>query len=122
MTTQPAEISSALQRSGQKIWDDLMSQTQNGQGTLPFVRFNASGEIESAWDVAESCDEIDDLARGVCYAQLLVHRAKTTRCNFDPYQVIEQVLLGIVARGNTGPIERGFLARIAMLALAASLN
>ena len=68
----------------------------------------------------------DDLARGCFFAELLVHRAKNWRdrgnLTLDPFRIISAVLEAIVMKGNVGAIERAFLGRIAILALAASLN
>jgi hypothetical protein len=76
--------------------------------------------------VVDSGNESDDLARGCFYAELLVHRAKNWRdhggLSIDPFQIISAVLEAIAMKGNVGAIERGFLGRIAILALAASLN
>lgn len=114
------EISPAMLERSQLLWDQLVPQYM--RGPLPFVRVDANNEITSYWEVADSGDEWDDISRGLFYAQLLVHRAKTARGNFEPFQMIQEILLAIARKGNPGAIERSFLGRIAMLALAASLN
>jgi hypothetical protein len=120
--TPPIEISPAMLERCRLLWDQLVPQ--HIRGPLPFVRVDADNpdEIASFWEVADSGDEWDDLSRGLFYAELLVHRAKTVRGNFDPFRMIHEVTLAIARKGNPGPIERGFLARIAMLAQVASLN
>jgi hypothetical protein len=113
-------ISPALLERSRTIWDNLVAE--HVHGPLPFVRIDHNGEIASFWDVADSGDQFDDLATGIFYAELLVHRAKTVRGNFDPFQMIAEVLMAIAQKGKPGVIERGFIDRIAMLAVAAALN
>jgi hypothetical protein len=116
------QISPELVERGKRLWDELVPQ--HIRGPLPFVRVDADnpGVIVSFWEVTDSGDEWDDLSLGLFYAELLEHRAKTSRGNFDPFQMVQEVMLAIARKGNPGAIERGFLARISMLALAASLN
>lgn len=116
------EISPALLERGRVLWEQLVPQYAHGQ--LPFIRVDADDpdQIASYWDVTESGDEFDDMATGLFFAELLVHRSKTARGNFDPFQMIFVVMLAIAEKGNPGMIERGFLGRIAQLAQAASLN
>ncbi|MDR3420136.1 MAG: hypothetical protein P4L80_02660 [Xanthobacteraceae bacterium] len=123
MSMLPAEISSAMQERGRLIWNELLL-SQCTHRPLPFVQFDPTDPavLVSAWNVANSGDEVDDLIRGVCYAELLVHCAKTARGDFDPFQVIQEVMVAIAKQGDAGAIARGFFARIAILALAASLN
>jgi hypothetical protein len=116
------EISPAMLDRSRLLWDQLVPQ--HVCGPLPFVRADADNpnEIASYWDVADTGDEWEDQCRGLFYADLLVHRAKTVRGNFDPFQMIQEVMLAIAAKGDPGAIERGFFARVAMLAHAAALN
>jgi hypothetical protein len=108
--------------------NELMPQYADGR--LPFVQIDAGdpGIIISAWNVAPTGSELDDLALGCIYADLLVRRAKNwrdhgdRRLGIDPFQIILEVLEAIAAKGNPGAIERGFLGRIAILALAALQN
>ena len=91
---------------------------------MPFIRFdpNNPGIITCFWDVTGSGDPARDLTIGVYYAELLVLRSKTARGNFDPFQMIGEVLIAIAKKGDPGPIEVGFLSCIAMFAHAGSLN
>jgi hypothetical protein len=116
------EVSPAMLERSRLLWGQLVPQ--HIHGPLPFVRVDANNpeEIASFWEVADGGDEWEDQCRGVFYAELLVHRAKTVRGNFDPFQMVQEVMLAIAMKGNPGAIERGFLARISMLALLASLN
>jgi hypothetical protein len=119
------ETSPEQEQRSRAIWDRLVEQCRNGP--LPFVRTDPNNPqaIISFWDVADSGNEFDDLARGCFYAELLVHRAKNWRggnLSIDPYQIISAVLEAIAVEGKVGAIERAFLGRIAILALAASLN
>jgi hypothetical protein len=116
------ELSPELVARGKQLWDELVPQHLHGP--LPFVEIdpNNPGEIISFWTVTESGDEFDDLARGYFYAELLVHRAKTVRGNFDPFQMIWAVMIAVSEKRDLGMIERGFLGRIAQLAQVASLN
>jgi hypothetical protein len=119
-------ISPALLERGRLKWEQLAPPCIHGP--LPFVQFDADepGAIISFWEAADTGNEFDDLATGCFYAELLVHRAKTCRdsgaLSIDPFLIIHEVLVAIAKQGNLGTIERGFLGRIAMLALAASLN
>jgi hypothetical protein len=121
-----AETSPEQDQRGRAIWDELVEQYRSGP--LPFVRINPTnpGTISKFWDVADSGNESDDLAHGCFYAELLVHCAKNWRdrgnLSIDPFRIISAVLEAIVMKGNVGAIERAFLGRIAILALAASLN
>ena len=96
----------------QEIWRELVEQCLSGP--LPFVRIDPTnpGTISKFWDVADSGNEFDDLARGCFYAELLVHRAKNWRdrgnLSIDPFQIISAVLEAIVMKGNVGAIERAF--------------
>lgn len=118
----PDQIDAAVDR-GRVIWDEIFTD-----GQLPFVEIASDDPsvIVSAWRVADSGNEVDDFARGVCYAELLVQRAKNWRAGgtlaIDPYRIISEVLIAIAQNGSPGPIERGFFSRVAMLALAASQN
>lgn len=107
---------------GRLIWDELLARCTNGP--LPFVKFDPNNleVIISAWDVTESGDQEKDLTLGLFYAELLVRLSKTARGNFDPFQLIGEVLVAIANKGNPGPVEHGFLSRIAMFAHAGSLN
>jgi hypothetical protein len=118
-------ITAEQEQHGKAIWDELVSRINE---RLPFVTTSPDNPevISSLWDVVDSGNESDDLARGCFYAELLVYRAKNWRdrgnLSIDPYQIISGVLEAIVMKGNVGIIERAFLGRIAILALAASLN
>jgi hypothetical protein len=120
------QISPETDARNRAIWDKLVEQYR--LGPMPFVRVDPinPGTIIEFWDVADSGNESDDLARGCFYAELLVHRAKNWRdrgnLSIDPFQIISAVLEAIVMKGNVGAIERGFLARAAMLMLTASLH
>jgi hypothetical protein len=118
-------ITAEQEQHSKAIWDELVSRIDE---RLPFVTTSPDNPevISSLWDVVDSGNESDDLARGCFYAELLVHRAKNWRdhggLSIDPFQIISAVLEAIAMKGNVGAIERGFLGRIAILALAASLN
>jgi hypothetical protein len=120
-----SEISPETDARSRTIWNDLVSRIDQ---RLPFVTTSPDNPqvITSLWDVVDSGNESDDLARGCFYVELLVHRAKNWRdhgnLSIDPFQIISAVLEAIAMKGNVGAIERGFLGRIAILALAASLN
>jgi hypothetical protein len=120
-----SETSPEQEQRGRAIWDELVSRTDQ---RLPFVRTSPDNPqaIISLWDVANGGNESDDLARGCFYCDLLVHRAKLWRdrgnLTLDPFQIISAVLEAIVMKGNVGAIERGFLARAAILMLTASLH
>lgn len=120
----PDMLPEQVERS-QAIWRELTARID---GQLPFVQIDRNDPqvITSLWDVTASGHESDDLARGCFYAELLVRRAKNWRdrgnLSIDPFQIISAVLEAIATKGNVGAIERGFLGRIAILALAASLN
>jgi hypothetical protein len=111
-----------LEARGRKIWDELVARY--GNGPLPFVTPdpNTPGAVLSLWAVEPSGDAIDDRALGFFYAEFLVHRVKAYRHILDPFEAISHVLMAIAEKGSPGVIERGFVDRIAMLALAASLN
>jgi hypothetical protein len=121
------EISPILEERCRTKSDELMAQYDH-TGPMPFVVLDMGDPdlIASYWNVEPSGDEFDDLARGVVFAELLVHRAKTWRNRdgllFDPFRIISEVMLAIAKKGDPGAIERGFLSRIAMLALAGSLS
>lgn len=121
-----AEVLPEQAERSQEIWRELVEQYLSGP--LPFIRNDPTnpGTIIEFWDVADSGNEFDDLARGCFFAELLVHRAKNWRdrgnLTLDPFRIISAVLEAIVMKGNVGAIERAFLGRIAILALAASLN
>jgi hypothetical protein len=114
--------SADLLERGPAIWAEII--TRCGNGPLPFIRFDPENPsvVTSFWEVADGSNEVDDLVRGACYAQLLTDRAKATRENIDPFRVIEAVLLVIVVKGDVGAVARGFVARLSMLAAAGSLN
>jgi hypothetical protein len=120
--TPTTDLTPELEARGQKIWDELVSRY--GNGPLPFVKPDPSnpGAVLSLWAVEPSGDENDDRARGCFYAEFLVHRAKAYRHLLDPFEAISHVLVAIAEKGSPGATERGFMDRIAMLALAASLN
>lgn len=82
------EISPAMLDRSRSLWDELVPQ--HVRGPLPFVRVDPDNpdEIASYWDVTDTGDEWEDQCRGLFYAELLVHRAKTVRGNFDPFQMI----------------------------------
>jgi hypothetical protein len=121
----PEQINAAVER-GRVIWDDLVAQCANGP--LPFVKFDADdpGALVSAWSVEPSGDEVQDITLGVCYADLLIHRAKNWRnhgqLSIDPARIVSEVMCAIARQGALGPIERGFLERIGQLTIIAALN
>jgi hypothetical protein len=102
------ETSPAQEQRSRAIWDELVEQCRNGP--LPFVRTDPNNPqaIISSWDVADSGNESEDLARGCFYAELLVHRAKNWRdrgnLSIDPFQIISAVLEAIAMKGNVGAI------------------
>jgi hypothetical protein len=71
---------------------------------------------------SSSGNEAEDIMRGVMYGELLLHRAKNWRGGGDPAQAIAEICLAIVKQGNPSFVEFGFFNRLAMLAMAASLN
>ena len=122
LRTSMTEVSAELLDRGGAIWGELSAQCANGP--LPFVKFDPNNPeaIVSFWDVTGSGDRAKDLTLGLFYAELLVDRSKTVRGNFDPFQMIGEVLIAIAKKSDPGPIEVGFLSRIAMFAHAGSLN
>lgn len=118
------EISPALLERGRQMWERLLPQ--HIKGPLPFLRLdvNDQGEITVAsfWDVADTGNKFDDLALGCFYAELLLHRSKNVRGNFDPFQMVWAVLVAVAEEGNPGMIERGFLGRLSMLVITGSMN
>jgi hypothetical protein len=117
-------VSSEWMEWAQKKCDELMPRYFPGR--LPFVEFDNDGNVLSSWNVTDSGDPLDDLARGVVFAELLVHHAKTFRESGspkgDPMLLILETLMAIARKGNPGWVERGFLGRFAILAMVASLN
>jgi hypothetical protein len=115
------EMSPEQAHRSREIWRELTTRID---GPLPFVRVDPNNPqvITSLWDVTASGDEFEDAARGCMFAELLIWRAKNWRGAGDPFQVISDVMMAIAKKGDPGAIERGFFSRIAMLALAASLN
>ncbi len=86
---------------------------------LPFVEIDPENpDIPlSVWSVTESGDFFADSSRGIVYADALIRRSK----QFDPLigrGAIEAVLTEIIEKGHAGPIERGFVFRIAVVAMA----
>jgi hypothetical protein len=121
--TAQIDIAAAQERI-QAIWDQLLPQCLTGP--LPFVQVNAKdpNEVLSTWNVADTGNEIDDFARGFCYAQFLVHRVKAMKGKsaYEPFEAIYEVMLGLAEKGDIGPTARGFLFRVSMITLAGSLN
>jgi hypothetical protein len=117
-----AEISAAIIARGEALWREIVPKYSNEP--LPFLQLGVEdpNEIVSHWHVTSTGNEIDDAVLGFIYASLLLHRAKTVRGNFDPFEMIVAVVRDIVKKGHFGGIEYGFFARLNMLALAASLN
>jgi len=101
--------------------DELMPKYSSGP--LPFMEFDATGKLVSAWNVMDSDDALDDLGRGVVFAQLLIHHVKSKQdLRIHPLLFVLEVLMAIGRKGDPGWVERGFLGRFAILAMAASLN
>jgi hypothetical protein len=115
-------MTSEQERRCQAIWTELVSQCASGP--LPFVHPNPDNPqaIESLWSVTATGDDFEDAQRGLTYADLLIHRAKNWRGAGDPFQAIAEICMATVKKGNPGAIENGFFSRLAILALAASLN
>ena len=117
-----AEMSPEQAERSNVIWAELIEQCRDGP--LPFVKRDPANPqvIASLWDATGSDNEVEDTMRGVMFAQLLLHRAKNWRGAGDPFQAVSDVMMAIAQKGDPGAVEWGFFSRIAMLALAASLN
>jgi hypothetical protein len=104
------------------VWDQLVEQCRNGP--LPFVKADPENpqNITNLWDVIDTGDELEDATRGLFYADLLIFRAKNWTGGGDPFQAIADICMEIAKKGNPGRVEWGFFSRLAMLAMAASLN
>jgi hypothetical protein len=116
------EISPEQEQRSRVIWNELVEQCR--AGPLPFVRPDSENpeNIAVLWDVTDTGDELEDATRGLFYADLLIYRAKHWRGAGDPFQAIAEICMEIVKKGNPGRVEWGFFSRLAMLAMAASLN
>jgi hypothetical protein len=101
------ETSPEQEQRGRAIWDRLVEQCRNGP--LPFVKVDPKNPpaIISLWDVADSGNESDDLARGCFYAELLVHRAKKVARSRQPkHRSVSNNFWG--ARGNCHEGQCGY--------------
>jgi hypothetical protein len=107
---------------GKIIWDELREQCQKDGGKLPFLGIDPSDPSNITWNATSSGDELEDARRGMFCADALVFRAKNWRGAGDPFQAVSDVMMAIAKKGEPGAVEWGFFSRIAMLALAASLN
>jgi hypothetical protein len=93
------------------------------EAKFPFVELdpdNADCPL-SAWSVRETGDVGADIVTGVEYAETLLRRSKDS----GPLMVrmaLQAVLEDMVKKGAVGPIEHGFLFRIAMAAAVGSQN
>jgi hypothetical protein len=94
----------------------------NGQ-VLPFVELDPDNPDMpgSAWTVSETGDRDADIATGLVYAEALIQRSKGQGTLLGRL-ALEAVLQEIVRKNRLGPIEQGFLGRIAMAAIVASQN
>ncbi|MDH6259035.1 hypothetical protein [Bradyrhizobium sp. BR13661] len=90
---------------------------------LPFVELDPDNRDipRSAWSVTETGDYEADVTRGLVYAEALIQHSKRFG-SFLGRGALEAVLQEVVLRGKVGPIEQGFLGRIAMAAIVASQN
>jgi hypothetical protein len=90
---------------------------------LPFVEIDPENPDcpLSVWTVTESGNHDADMATGVVYADVLARRCKQLGSLMGRV-VLEGVLQEIVRKGKVGPIEQGFLGRVAMAAIVASQN
>jgi hypothetical protein len=93
------------------------------ESRLPFVELDPENPDMplAVWSVTESGDHDADSATGIVYADALLRRSK----QHDPLigrEALMAVLTAIVDKGRAGPIERGFLYRIAVVAMAGSQN
>jgi hypothetical protein len=90
---------------------------------LPFVELDPDNPDcpRSAWSVHETGDVEADIAAGVVYAEALLQRLKPLGSTVGR-GALECVLQEMVRKGKVGPIEVGFLGRIAMAAVVASHN
>jgi hypothetical protein len=93
------------------------------ESKLPFVELDPDNPDcpLSAWTVTESGDCDADMATGVVYAEALIQRSKQLG-SLTGRMALEAVLQEIVRKGKVGPIEMGFLGRVAMAAIVASQN
>jgi hypothetical protein len=115
------EVSSEWMEWAQKKCDEIMPKYSTGP--LPFMQFDSDGKLVSAWNVTDSGDALDDLGRGVVFAQLLIHHVKhKPDLQINPLLFVLEVLMAIARKGDPGWVERGFLGRFAILAMVASLN
>jgi hypothetical protein len=82
--------------------------------------------VLSMWTVKESGNFWADQVLGLTYAEDLIRRsqeyAKHTGVQVAGRLVLEGVMGEIVRKGTVGPIELGFLSRIAMAAMVGALN
>jgi hypothetical protein len=121
-----AEMSLEQAERSQALWEQLVEQCRNGP--LPFVRPHPENPevVGSLWNVTASGDLFEDNMRGLMYCDLLLHRIKNWRnhgsIQIDPFLGVSEVLMAIAKKGDPGAIENGFLSRLSMLALNASLN
>jgi hypothetical protein len=76
------------------------------------------GGTVSYWSVAEIGDMQTDIARGERMAEEAMRYALSNACP----TLIAMALLHIAQGNRTGPVECGFMARIACAASAGSLN
>lgn len=90
---------------------------------LPFVELDPGNPDcpRSAWTVKETGDQDTDLMTGFVYAQALIECSKRIPRPVG-IMAIEAVVSEIVKKGHLGPIERGFIGRLAMAVMAASQN
>ena len=101
---------------------EAASQRCDGK-PLQFVEVDPGNPdcLLSVWKVLETGDSITDIGTGLVYAEGLIQRAKQFDAEMGRF-MLESVLHEIVRKGRVGPIEQGFIGRLAMAAITASLN
>jgi hypothetical protein len=115
-------LAQEFQARSEIIWDELREQCQKDGGKLPFVGIDPSDPSNITWNATSSGDELEDATRGMFCAEALIFRAKNWRGAGDPFQAIAEICMAIASKESPGAVEFGFFSRLAMLAMAASLN
>jgi hypothetical protein len=80
----------------------------------------------SLWTVTETGSDLADRIMGLTFAEDLLQRAKElskrTGVPSIAQAVLQDVLSEMIRKSHVGPIEEGFIWRIAKAAMAGSLN
>jgi hypothetical protein len=80
----------------------------------------------SLWTVTETGDDLADRIMGLTFAEELMQRAKEFSKQAGvpsiAQVVLQDILAEMISKGRVGPVEQGFIWRIARAAMAGSFH